>query len=358
MKTKLFYAGALALCVSALVACAAPTPTATPVPPPDPAALIKSLVDALNAGNEDAAIAFYADDAVRTQQPPPSGQSGVWTGKEQIRGVTKGMIADHFSVELSNLKVAGDKVTYTCTFYMDTYRKMGVAPLVVSEEAVFEKGKIKSQNVTVTPESLAKIQAAMAAAQAKAAPPAKRVLVLITVETSNDMELMLTKEVGVMVSMLEKAGYKTVVASPSGQPLVGRATTLKPDLKLADVKGDDYAGFILPCLSPGTTVGFGPKPPEAIEIVKKAVAQGKPVAAQLSAVDVLSKAGVLKGKQFSMISQYVQYFPDGVRKGSEVVQDGNIITSAICPNAAKVGGVPDETAELTQKLIDALASAR
>ena len=35
MKTKLFYAGALvlALCVIALVACAAPTPTAPPVPP-------------------------------------------------------------------------------------------------------------------------------------------------------------------------------------------------------------------------------------------------------------------------------------------------------------------------------------
>jgi poly(3-hydroxybutyrate) depolymerase len=30
MKTKLFYAGALALCVSALVACAAPTPAPTP----------------------------------------------------------------------------------------------------------------------------------------------------------------------------------------------------------------------------------------------------------------------------------------------------------------------------------------
>jgi hypothetical protein len=170
-KTKLFCASALALCVIALVACAAPTPTATPVPPPDPTALIKSLVAALNAGNEDAAMAFYADDAVRTQQPPPSGQSGTWTGKEQIRGVVKGMIADHFSVELSNLKAAGDKVTYTCTFYMDTYRKMGIAPLVVNEEAVFVSGKIKSQAVTITPESLAKIQAAMAAAQAKVATP-------------------------------------------------------------------------------------------------------------------------------------------------------------------------------------------
>ena len=60
---------------------------------------------------------------------------------------------------------------------------------------------------------------------------------------------MLTKEVGVMVSMLEKAGYKVVVASASGQPITGGATTLKPDLKLADVKVDDYAGFMFPCMA-------------------------------------------------------------------------------------------------------------
>jgi len=124
-----------------------------------------------NAGDVEAAIAFYADDALRTQQPPPAGQSGVWTGKEQVRGFVKGLVADHFKVELSNLKAAGDKITYTCTFSTDTYRKLGVAPLVAVEEAMLERGKIKSQTVTVTPESVAKIQAAMAAAQAKAATP-------------------------------------------------------------------------------------------------------------------------------------------------------------------------------------------
>ena len=60
---------------------------------------------------------------------------------------------------------------------------------------------------------------------------------------------MLTKEVGVMVDMLEKAGYKVVVASASGQPITGGATTLKPDLKLADVNVDDYAGIVLPCMA-------------------------------------------------------------------------------------------------------------
>jgi len=331
-------------------------PAPTPVPTADPASVIKALADALNAGNVDAAVAFYTDDATQTQQPPPAGQSGVRTGKEQIRGFVKGLVADHFSGELSNLKVAGDKITFTSTFSTDTYRKLGIAPLVTVEEAVFEGGKIKSQTVNVTPESLAKIQAAMAAAQANSAPPAKKVLVLLWVESSQAMELMLTKEVGVMVSMLEKAGYKVVVASASGNPLVGGATTLKPDLKLADVKVDDYAGLILPCLAPtmaGTVI-----PPEAAEIVRKAVTLGKPVAAQVAGVFTLSKAGVLSGKQFAIAAPYVSYVPEGIYKGAGVIQDGNLITSGTCPFMARAGTFPDGTAELTQKLIDALASAR
>ena len=329
-------------------------------PPPDPGSLIKDLVSALNAGNLDAAMAFYADDVTRTQQPPPSsGQSGVWTGKDQVRGVVKGMIDDHFNVEISNLKVVGDKATYTCTFSTDSYKKMGVAPLVVLEEAVFVGGKIKSQTVTITPESLAKIQTAMAAAQAKAASPtpapsktsSKQVL-LIAKESSLDMELMLTKEVRVMISMLEKAGFKVVVASISGQPITGSATTLKPDLKLADVKIEDYAGFILPCMAGIETFT------ETIEIVRKAVALGKPVAAQQSSVLTLSKAGVLSGKQFAIYPADEKSIPEGIYKGAGVVQDGNLITSGSSPYAEKYFKSPDTTAELTQKFIDSLKSIR
>jgi len=359
MKTKLLLLCALALYAIALGACAAPPPTATPVPPPDPASLIKSLSDALNAGNVDAVMAFFADDATQTQTPPPSGTSGVRTGKEQIRGFFQGMIADKFSGELSNLKVTGDKITYTSTFSTDTYRKLGVAPLVVVEEAVFERGKIKSQTITVTPESLAKIQAAMAAAQAKSAPtptPSKtgsnQVLLIAYEKSSRNMELALTKEVGVMTSMLERAGFEVVVASVSGQPITGGAATLKPDLKLADVKVEDYAGFILPCMGGDVTL------PEAVEIVRKAVTLGKPVAAQLgSVIFTLAKAGVLSGKQFAILSGYEKYIPDGIYKGAGVVQDGNLITSGVCPNMAREG-LPDTTAELTQKFIALLTSAR
>ena len=166
---------------------------------------------------------------------------------------------------------------------------------------------------------------------------------------------MLNKEVGVMVSMLEAAGYEPVVASASGQPIVAGATTLTSDMKLADVKVDDYVGFVFPCMA----VPMDPPmpPPEALEIAKQAVAQGKPVAAQVGGVATLGMAGVLDGKQFALFGEMASLVPKGIRKGMGVVQDGNIITSGVCPFLAKAFGFQDGTSELTQKFIDALAAS-
>ena len=182
-------------------------------------------------------------------------------------------------------------------------------------------------------------------------------VLLIANEHSDNMvmEFMLTKEVGVMVSMLEKAGFKVVVASASGQPIVGGIRTLWPDLKLADVKVDDYVGFIFPCMG----VPFPPElPPEAFRVAKEAVALGKPVAAQVTGVVTLGTAGVLDGKQFAVSPRTRPLVPGGVYKGYGVVQDGNIITSGTCPFLAKLWGRPDGTLELTQKLIDSLPPIR
>jgi putative intracellular protease/amidase len=183
----------------------------------------------------------------------------------------------------------------------------------------------------------------------------KKPVLMILREQSDDMELMLTKEVGVMKSMLEKAGYKVVIASASGQPLVGSVTTITPDLKLTDVKIDDYSGVILPCMAAGSDA---PIPPEAVEIVKKVVTQGKPIAAQATSLFIMSAAGALDGKQYAMYSEWANFNTSGIYKGEGVVQDGNMITSGICPFMARLTGETDGTTELTQKFIDTLASHR
>ena len=69
----------------------------------------------------------------------------------------------------------------------------------------------------------------LALAQTK---PSPKVLLIPREGRSNDLELMLTKEVGVMVGMLEKAGFDVEVATASGAPIVAETSTLKPNLKL------------------------------------------------------------------------------------------------------------------------------
>jgi len=125
-----------------------------------------------------------------------------------------------------------------------------------------------------------------------------------------------------------------------------------PDLKLPDVQVADYKGIIVPCMNAAAI------PNESVQIVKDALAQGKPIAAQNGAVRVLSLADGLKGKNFAISSFFAtgdgkQWFnwDGGTYRGIGVVQDGNIITSGTCPGEAKWQKKPDGTLELTQKLI-------
>jgi putative intracellular protease/amidase len=157
-----------------------------------------------------------------------------------------------------------------------------------------------------------------------------------------------------------------VVANVSGQPLEGIMKKLKPDLKLSEVKVDDYAGFILPCMA----VGQFPGPPVshvAVSIVKQAVAKGKPVAAANGSVIILAEAGALKGRRYAYVDDPLNQIPPNTKdsrfegaiySGPGVVQDGNIITSGVCPIAEAFTGMHDCTPELTQAFIAQLARKR
>ena len=163
---------------------------------------------------------------------------------------------------------------------------------------------------------------------------------------------MIIKEFGVMKTTLEDAGFTVVVAGVNEQAMQGRTLSVTPDLKLSDVQVADYKGFIVPCMNAGII------PPESVQLVKEVLAQGKPIAAQNGAVRVLSQANGLRGKNFAISGYFAtgdgkQWFDwDGGKFiGDGVVQDGNIVTSGICPTTAKFVKKPDGTLDLTQKLI-------
>jgi putative intracellular protease/amidase len=178
-----------------------------------------------------------------------------------------------------------------------------------------------------------------------------KVLMIVNEGKSEDLELMLTKEVGVIKGLLQKAGFEVVVATASNQPMAAGSAKLKPNLKLSDVKVADYKGVIMPCMA---TSG-SPLPPEGTAIIKEAVAKGKPLAAQTGSVILLSQAGVLKGKKYALAKGWPA-IEGAIYSGDGIAQDGKIITSGICPYMAKsqamqTQGMQDGTSKLTEALI-------
>jgi len=88
---------------------APPVPTASPEPV-DPAAIAQNFYKAINAGDIEAAMALVAEDV-------QCRGACYLTGKESFRSYIQGSINMGGRVELSDLKVDGDKVAYNWTAY-------------------------------------------------------------------------------------------------------------------------------------------------------------------------------------------------------------------------------------------------
>ena len=191
--------------------------------------------------------------------------------------------------------------------------------------------------------------------EAQASEHKPKVLLFIRKGICHDIELMLTQEVGVMTSMLEEAGFEVIVATASGEPIKAQTTELIPDLELADVKVNDYVGIIMPCMAKGDMFAGWHASPEEILLVKEAVAQGKPVAAQRGAIVILAEAGALVGKKYTYDKdlQFLDSFVGAIYSGKGVIQDGNIMTSTDCPYMARYG-YDDGTSELTEIFIETI----
>jgi putative intracellular protease/amidase len=180
---------------------------------------------------------------------------------------------------------------------------------------------------------------------------------------SEDLDLMLKMEVGVMNLLLKGAGFQVDIASTSGQPIVGPTEKIEKVMRLSEIKLDDYVGIIMPCMA----VGWYPGPPvssQAIAIVKKALDDGKPVTAGANASILLAEAGLLKGKKYAYFRDPLKTdenwkrthprYEGGIYSSDGVVQDGKIITSGVCPVLERSSGKQNGTVKLTQTFIAAI----
>jgi len=123
----------------------------------DPVAVVTAMYEALNTGDIDAFLALYAEDAIIEIVP-----FGAHTGHEEIRTWAEGLMELNAEMELEILQVDGNVVTAKSWYSDDDWRAMGIV-LEAMEELTVEDGKITVDTWVTTDETLAAVEAAMAA---------------------------------------------------------------------------------------------------------------------------------------------------------------------------------------------------
>ena len=128
----------------------------------DPAAVIDAYIAAVDAGDLEAILALYADDAVHIFLPTPDGSAGVCLGKANFRMWYEQSLANRDRVELEDgtLAVDGNQATFLSQISSEPWRKLGVESLEAKTDLVVIDGRIVTHLVTLTPESVRTLQAA------------------------------------------------------------------------------------------------------------------------------------------------------------------------------------------------------
>lgn len=126
----------------------------------------KKVVDdfdaAVNAKNLDAALALFTDDATLTCVEGPT-----YAGREAIKRHLAEEAAKNTSFDKVERAVAFGKVTWVAKIANDEIKKANAAPLDANAAAWVASGKITALNLTLTADSKAKLEQALAAAAPK-----------------------------------------------------------------------------------------------------------------------------------------------------------------------------------------------
>ena len=124
--------------------------------------VLTAMADALNAGDVEATMVLFTDDAIikalfGDALPPES-----CIGREQVRLFMEDLVANNFKIQIEILQVLGDiAVTRTKTWH-DFTIQLGIAPLDYIEIYPIQDGKIKGFVDIATDETVAKLKAALA----------------------------------------------------------------------------------------------------------------------------------------------------------------------------------------------------
>ncbi len=148
-----------------------------------------------------------------------------------------------------------------------------------------------------------------------------------------------------IIDLLRRADVKVTVAGLDRRNITGsHGITVECDAFFEDIKSNEYEMLVLPGGQPGTN---NLKANELVlETIRRFQEEGKMIAAICAAPTVLAKAGVLENTKVTSYPSERSVFNIQEYMESDVVRDGNIITSR------GVGTAIDFTLELVGILKD------
>src|SRR5688500_1598417 len=82
-------------------------------PASDPESVSRAQYAGIHAGDADASVAGFAEQAVVVALPPPPDSNGVFNGKEAILAKNRQLVARHFHAEFTDFDVHGDNASFT-----------------------------------------------------------------------------------------------------------------------------------------------------------------------------------------------------------------------------------------------------
>lgn len=130
---------------------------------PDPVSIVQNLIDAANHRELDEVMALLDDDVkVRIEPSLPGSPLGSYTGKKFVQRFWEDLFDEHLALEARNFQASGNEVTWDSILSLDRLTAMGVAMAQAEGHAVVEGSRIDSFTLTLTPETVSRIEQAMA----------------------------------------------------------------------------------------------------------------------------------------------------------------------------------------------------
>ena len=123
---------------------------------------LTAMADSLRAGDVEATMALFTDDAIIKLLPTEMFPTGTFIGTGQIRFFMQHLITINFKIEFEILQVFGDIAITRSKTWQDTFIKLGIAPMDTIMVYSIQDGKIRGFVTIFTDESVAKLQAALA----------------------------------------------------------------------------------------------------------------------------------------------------------------------------------------------------